>query len=141
VTRPEQFEQAALVGARFAVSPGLTPSLAEGAAASGLAYLPGVATVSEALAAGERGLTALKFFPAEQSGGIGALKAIAPVLPEVAFCPTGGVTAKNAPDYLALPNVFAVGGSWVAPQDLVEAEAWGRIKELAETAAASARAA
>lgn len=140
VTRPEQFEEVARIGAKFAVSPGLTPALAEAAAASGLAYLPGVATVSEALAARERGLSALKFFPAEQAGGIGALKAIAPVLPEIAFCPTGGVTAKNVLDYLRLPNVFAVGGSWVAPQDLVEAEAWDQIRKLAEAAAGSAKA-
>ena len=140
VIRPRQFEDAMRAGAKFAVSPGLTAALADGAASSGVPYLPGVATVSEALAAQERGLSTLKFFPAEQVGGAAALKAIAPVLPQVSFCPTGGITAENASAYLNLPNVFAVGGSWVAPQRLVEAEAWGEIQKLAEAAAASAEA-
>ena len=122
-------------GAQFAVSPGLTPSLAEGAQGAGISLLPGVATASEAMLALEAGFTFLKFFPAETSGGAAALKALAAPLPDIRFCPTGGLNAQNAGAYLALPNVACVGGAWVAPDDVVEAGDWARIEALAREAA------
>ncbi|MBY4896015.1 bifunctional 4-hydroxy-2-oxoglutarate aldolase/2-dehydro-3-deoxy-phosphogluconate aldolase [Cupriavidus sp. AU9028] len=123
-------------GAAFAVSPGLTPALAESARAAGVALLPGVATPSEAMAAMEAGYGFLKFFPAEAAGGVPMLKSIHGPLPQLRFCPTGGIDAARAPSYLALPNVVCVGGSWVVPRDAVEAGDWQRIRTLAEQAAA-----
>jgi len=96
--------------------------------------LPGAITPGEIMAAREAGLRFLKFFPAEQSGGIASLKAFASPLADVKFCPTGGITGKNAPDYLSLPNVICVGGSWVAPDDLVKAGKWAEIEALARAA-------
>lgn len=136
LTRPEDFDLAKELGVAFAVSPGLTPRLAEAARSAALPYLPAATTVSEALLAREAGFDTLKFFPAELAGGARALKAFEPLLPGVAFCPTGGVTAENAPDYLALPNVVAVGGTWVAPADAVRAGDWARIGALAKEATA-----
>ncbi len=127
-------------GAQFAVSPGLTPRLAEGARDAGIALLPGVATASEAMAALEAGFTFLKFFPAEAAGGMPMLKALNGPLPRLRFCPTGGIDAARAPGYLALPNVVCVGGSWVVPKDAVASGDWARIRSLAEQAAALRRA-
>ena len=122
-------------GARFAVSPGLTPALAEAAGAMpDCPLLPGCATASEVMAALEAGLTRLKFFPAETSGGAGAVKALAGPLPAVRFCPTGGITAERADDYLALGNVFCVGGSWVAPKDALRGGDWAEVTRLARLA-------
>ena len=121
-------------GARFGVSPGCTPALAAAVKASGLPFLPGVQTVSEALALREQGFRLLKFFPAESSGGVRWLKAIAAPLPELRFCPTGGIEAATAGAYLAMPNVIAVGGSWVAPADAVASGDFARITELAKAA-------
>jgi 2-dehydro-3-deoxyphosphogluconate aldolase/(4S)-4-hydroxy-2-oxoglutarate aldolase len=119
-------------GARFLVSPGATPELAAAALAAERPYLPGVATPSEVMAARALGICVMKFFPAEALGGVGFLKALAPVFPGIAFCPTGGIDERSAPDYLALPNVPLVGGSWMAPKDAVAARDWGRIRRLAE---------
>jgi 2-dehydro-3-deoxyphosphogluconate aldolase / (4S)-4-hydroxy-2-oxoglutarate aldolase len=135
VLNGRQLEQARQAGARFAVSPGCTPALATAAAASGLPFLPGVQTVSEAMSLAERGFTMLKFFPADTAGGLGWLKAIAAPLAEMRFCPTGGIGPDTAPSYLSLGNVACVGGSWVAPRDAVAAQDWTQIERLAAAAA------
>jgi 2-dehydro-3-deoxyphosphogluconate aldolase/(4S)-4-hydroxy-2-oxoglutarate aldolase len=129
-----QAEDAVAAGARFLVSPGLTQAVAEAGLAASVPLLPGVATASEAMAAAERGITFLKFFPAEAIGGAAALKAIAAPLPHLRFCPTGGIDAAKAAAYLALPNVVCVGGSWMAPAALVQAEDWQRISTLSAEA-------
>jgi 2-dehydro-3-deoxyphosphogluconate aldolase/(4S)-4-hydroxy-2-oxoglutarate aldolase len=134
VLTPEQLEDAADAGARFAVSPGSSPALLAAAADSPLPLLPGAATPSEAMALLERGYRLQKFFPAEPSGGVAWLKALASPLSGLRFCPTGGVDAANAPAYLALPNVICVGGSWVAPRDAVAGGDWARIEQLAKEA-------
>lgn len=121
-------------GARFVVSPGRADSAMETCRARGVPYLPGVQTVSEAAHFAELGLPAVKFFPASVAGGVAALKALSSVLPNLAFCPTGGISAATAPDYLALPSVPCVGGSWVAEQDAVAAGDWSRIESLAAAA-------
>jgi 2-dehydro-3-deoxyphosphogluconate aldolase/(4S)-4-hydroxy-2-oxoglutarate aldolase len=121
-------------GAQFVVSPGFTPALHAAAAAAALPWLPGVATASEILLAQEAGHALLKFFPAEAAGGPRALRAFAAVFPEVAFCPTGGVTAENLRAYLELPNVACVGGTWLAPPALIADRQWSKIQELAARA-------
>lgn len=118
-------------GARFIVSPGLSDSVAAVCANAGVPYLPGVATASEIMRALDLDLRTLKFFPAEPAGGVAALKAFSGPFPSVRFCPTGGLGSDNFRDYLALPNVAAVGGSWVAPAHLIAARAWADITELA----------
>ena len=130
---------AVAAGARFGVSPGLSATILDAADDAGLPMLPGVATPSEAMAAAERGLSILKFFPAEANGGIPVLKAWESPLQGLRFCPTGGVSERNASDYLALPNVVCVGGSWVAPKDAIDAGDWGRISRLSEQAFALSR--
>ncbi len=132
ITTPAQLERAVRLGAAFAVSPGSTPALRAAARAHAIAYLPGVATVSEILAALEDGFEVQKFFPAETAGGIPALRGFAPLFETVQFCPTGGVTEANLRDYLALPNVACVGGSWLAPRDRIEAGDWAAITALAQ---------
>ncbi|MEU3307749.1 bifunctional 4-hydroxy-2-oxoglutarate aldolase/2-dehydro-3-deoxy-phosphogluconate aldolase [Nocardiopsis sp. NPDC055551] len=136
VVSADQADAAAKAGARFLVSPGCTPDLARAMSDTGLPSLPGVATVSEAMTLLESGLTALKFFPAEASGGARFLKSLGGPLPQVRFCPTGGITLQSAPDYLALPNVGCVGGSWLTPTDLVAGARWDDITALAREAAA-----
>ncbi|GLZ12515.1 ketohydroxyglutarate aldolase [Actinomadura sp. NBRC 104425] len=136
VVRPEDAARAAEAGAGFLVSPGCTDRLREAMTATGLAVLPGVSSASEAMALLEHGITAMKFFPAEAAGGAAYLKALGGPLPQVRFCPTGGVTADNAPRYLALPNVGCVGGTWITPADAVRAGDWDRVQELAAKAAA-----
>nr|WP_246315585.1 bifunctional 4-hydroxy-2-oxoglutarate aldolase/2-dehydro-3-deoxy-phosphogluconate aldolase [Kineococcus aurantiacus] len=133
--RPADVHAAVGAGARFVVSPGTTPSLVAAARDAGVPLLPGVATVSEALQALEMGVSELKFFPAEQSGGAAFLAALRSPLPGLRFCPTGGVTAANAPDYLALGNVGCVGGSWLTPDDAVRAGDFDRVRDLAAAAA------
>jgi 2-dehydro-3-deoxyphosphogluconate aldolase / (4S)-4-hydroxy-2-oxoglutarate aldolase len=123
-------------GARFAVSPGATDRLLAACADEDLPLLPGAATATETMALLERGFTTAKFFPAEAAGGAPALKAIGAPLPQITFCPTGGVSAANAADYLALPNTVCVGGSWVAPAAMVKAADWDGITALARAAAA-----
>jgi 2-dehydro-3-deoxyphosphogluconate aldolase/(4S)-4-hydroxy-2-oxoglutarate aldolase len=134
-----QLRQAIDAGARFGVSPGCTAALAQAVTASGLPFLPGVQTVSEALAAREHGFSLLKFFPADTAGGTGWLKAVAAPLAGLRFCPTGGIGLSTAPAYLALANVACVGGSWVAPRDAVAAGDWSRVEQLASQAAALKR--
>lgn len=136
VLTPEHYAAAARAGARFVVSPGATPTLLDAAAASPVPFLPAAATPSEVMALLEQGYSFLKFFPAEPAGGIAYLKALAAPLPEVRFCPTGGIDGVSAALYLDLPNVLCVGGSWVAPGDAVAAGDWPRITALARAAAA-----
>ncbi len=126
-------------GARFIVSPGSPPGLADHLARAPVPVFPGCATVSEAMALMALGFQVLKFFPAEASGGIAWLKAVGAPLGSVKFCPTGGIDARNAAAYLALPNVVAIGGSWVAPKDAVAAGDYARITALAKVAAALQR--
>jgi 2-dehydro-3-deoxyphosphogluconate aldolase/(4S)-4-hydroxy-2-oxoglutarate aldolase len=123
-------------GARFIVSPGVTPALRDAAIGSGLPFLPGIATASELMSGMAAGLSAFKFFPAAQAGGVEGLKALGGPFPSVRFCPTGGVSAANAGAYLALPNVACVGGSWLAPRDLIAAGDFAKIEQLARQAAA-----
>lgn len=136
---PADVQAAAEAGATFGVSPGATNQLLDAAEEAGLPMLPGAATASEAMRLLARGYDMLKFFPAEASGGAPALKAIGAPLPQISFCPTGGVSPSNAADYLALSNTLCVGGSWVAPKDKVAAGDWAAIEDLARAAAALAR--
>ncbi len=131
-----QLRQAVDRGARFAVSPGFLPAIAEAAAALKLPLLPGVASATELMAAQAHGLDTLKLFPAQAIGGVPLLKAFHAPFPEVAFCPTGGIGPDNAPAYLELPNVVAVGGSWMVPRDLLMARDWSAIAHMARRAAA-----
>jgi 2-dehydro-3-deoxyphosphogluconate aldolase/(4S)-4-hydroxy-2-oxoglutarate aldolase len=124
-------QAAAMAGARFAVSPGYTSALGQACCDAGLALLPGVATGSEIMLAREEGLTELKFFPALQAGGLSMLKAWSGPFFDVRFCPTGGVSLQNASDFLALPNVVCVGGSWLVPPDALAQSDWARITQLA----------
>jgi 2-dehydro-3-deoxyphosphogluconate aldolase/(4S)-4-hydroxy-2-oxoglutarate aldolase len=135
VTAASQFAAAMTAGACFAVSPGTTPALLAAAKDGRLAWLPAAATASEAMALAEHGYRHLKFFPAATSGGAAALRQLAAPLPQIHFCPTGGVDQSNAASYLACPNVFAVGGSWPAPGDAVKARDWNRIEAVARAAA------
>jgi 2-dehydro-3-deoxyphosphogluconate aldolase/(4S)-4-hydroxy-2-oxoglutarate aldolase len=132
-------QAAALAGARFAVSPGYTHAIGKACHELGLALLPGVATGSEILLAQEDGYTALKFFPAMQAGGPAMLKAWHGPFGDVKFCPTGGVTALNAREFLAVPNVACVGGSWLTPADALASGDWARVTRLATEAAALSR--
>ena len=136
---PDDVVAAKAVGAQFGVSPGSTDALIAACEAEELPLLPGAATATEAMALYERGYDMLKFFPAEASGGAAMLKAIGAPLPQISFCPTGGVSPENAESYLSLPNVICAGGSWVAPKDLVEAGDWSAIKALARAAASLPR--
>src|SRR3984893_15057509 len=137
--RPADVVQACAAGAQFLVSPGMTAELAAAALATELPYLPGVATPSEVMAARDLGISFLKLFPAEAVGGLALLRAHAPVFSGIAFCPTGGIDERSAQEYLALPNVPMVGGSWMAPKEVVAAGDWVRVRRLAESAAAIAR--
>ncbi len=135
VLSEDQLDRAQRAGARFVVSPGCTPALAAAALKVAIPFLPGVQTVSEAMALLEQGFRLLKFFPADASGGLNWLKAVAAPLAGLRFCPTGGVGAERAPAYLALPNVACVGGSWVAPRSTVAAGDWAEIERRAAEAA------
>lgn len=134
VTTPEQWEASARAGARFAVSPGLTPRLLDAAAQAPIPLLPGVATASELMTAMDSGFECFKFFPAQQAGGVGMLRALGGPFAQALFCPTGGITPQTAPDYLALPNVACVGGSWLAPSAALAAGDWTAITALAQAA-------
>ncbi|MFG2596566.1 bifunctional 4-hydroxy-2-oxoglutarate aldolase/2-dehydro-3-deoxy-phosphogluconate aldolase [Streptomyces sp. NPDC048462] len=123
-------------GARFLVSPGWTDALLDAMKASGVPFLPGVSTTSEVVALLERGVTEMKFFPAEAAGGTAYLKALSAPLPQARFCPTGGISLASAPSYLALPNVGCVGGSWMVPADAVASGDWAHVERLAAEAAA-----
>ncbi|MET9294250.1 bifunctional 4-hydroxy-2-oxoglutarate aldolase/2-dehydro-3-deoxy-phosphogluconate aldolase [Streptomyces sp. NPDC003077] len=133
-----QVTEAVAAGARFLVSPGWSPALLAAMRASGVPFLPGVSTVSEVVTLLEAGITEMKFFPAEAAGGTAYLKSLASPLPRARFCPTGGIGAASAPDYLALPNVGCVGGTWMLPADALRAKDWKRVEELAREAAALA---
>ena len=134
VRRPEQFAEVQRAGARFAVSPGSTPALRKAAQDASLPYLPGAATASEMLTLLEQGYCLQKFFPAELLGGVPMLKAISAPLPELRFCPTGGLNADLAPDYLALSAVSCIGGSWFIPGDALKRMDFASIGALAEAA-------
>ncbi|MDF0605148.1 bifunctional 4-hydroxy-2-oxoglutarate aldolase/2-dehydro-3-deoxy-phosphogluconate aldolase [Neisseriaceae bacterium TC5R-5] len=129
-----QMEAAIDAGAQFGVSPGCTPELAAAARHSQLTFLPGVATVSEAMRAYDEGFAIQKLFPAEAIGGIALLKSLASPLADLRFCPTGGIDLQKAPHYLALPNVLAVGGSWLTPEQAIIERDWARISALAQAA-------
>ncbi|GHH01052.1 bifunctional 4-hydroxy-2-oxoglutarate aldolase/2-dehydro-3-deoxy-phosphogluconate aldolase [Pseudodonghicola xiamenensis] len=134
VITPADVDLALAAGAQFAVSPGATDDLLAACEAAGLPLLPGAATASEAMRLAARGYDMLKFFPAGPAGGAPALAALAAPLPGISFCPTGGVSVTTAPDYLRLPTVPCVGGSWVAPKSLVTAGDWSAIERLAREA-------
>ena len=129
-----QFESAMAAGARFMISPGYSDVLLGAATRAAVPWLPGVATATEIMRARSAGLRHLKFFPAESSGGVAALKAYAAVFPDVAFCPTGGISPSNASQYLAVANVACVGGSWVTPADALKSGDWARIERMAAQA-------
>ncbi|MEU7468125.1 bifunctional 4-hydroxy-2-oxoglutarate aldolase/2-dehydro-3-deoxy-phosphogluconate aldolase [Streptomyces sp. NPDC044984] len=135
VITPAQAGEAVAAGARFLVSPGWTDVLLEAMRVSGVPFLPGVSTASEVVALLERGVREMKFFPAQAAGGTAYLRSLAGPLPQARFCPTGGIGPDSAPDYLALPNVGCVGGSWMLPADAVAARDWDRIEALARAAA------
>ena len=136
---PQDVQNAVDAGALFGVSPGATDRLLDAAMEAGLPMLAGAATATEAMRLLERGFTVQKFFPAEAAGGAPALKSLASPLPQIQFCPTGGVSLANAASYLSLPNTLCVGGSWVAPAGMVENGDWAGIKALAKEAAALPR--
>jgi 2-dehydro-3-deoxyphosphogluconate aldolase/(4S)-4-hydroxy-2-oxoglutarate aldolase len=129
-------DQALAAGSEFIVTPGTTPGLVDAALSNDVQLLPGVNTPTEAMTLLEKGISALKFFPAEAAGGVPMLKAIGGPLPQISFCPTGGVNPHNAREYLALKNVACVGGSWMAPANLVAEGKWEEIQHLAAEAAA-----
>jgi 2-dehydro-3-deoxyphosphogluconate aldolase / (4S)-4-hydroxy-2-oxoglutarate aldolase len=138
VLTPKDLERAQALGARYALSPGATPDLLDAASRSEMPFIPGIATASELMAALAHGFQTVKFFPAVAAGGIPALKALAGPFPQARFCPTGGVDEKNAKDWLALPNVVAIGGSWICPVSDIRAQAWDGITAKAQRAVASA---
>jgi 2-dehydro-3-deoxyphosphogluconate aldolase / (4S)-4-hydroxy-2-oxoglutarate aldolase len=135
VLSPADVTDSVGAGSQFLVSPGYTPGLLDAMQASGVPILPAAATASEVIGLVERGITHAKFFPAKPAGGVPYLKALAGPLPNVRFCPTGGIDLNSAPEFLALPNVVCVGGSWLTPADAVRAGDWDRIEQLAREAA------
>ncbi len=137
ITTPEQLKAAEVAGAVFAISPGLTPALLMAAKEGNIALIPGISTLSELMVGMEAGLDHFKFFPAEAAGGIPMLKAIAGPIPQVTFCPTGGISPENYNAYLSLNNVACVGGSWLVPEDAVKEKNWAKITELAKLAIAN----
>jgi 2-dehydro-3-deoxyphosphogluconate aldolase / (4S)-4-hydroxy-2-oxoglutarate aldolase len=139
LTRPEDFTESANAGAQFGVSPGLTAELARAAQGVSFPLLPGIMTPSELIAGLGWGFTTFKLFPAQQAGGIAMLKAMGGPFPDIVFCPTGGITRASAPDFLALPNVACVGGSWIAPSDKVRGGDWNAVEMLARDAASLTR--
>jgi 2-dehydro-3-deoxyphosphogluconate aldolase/(4S)-4-hydroxy-2-oxoglutarate aldolase len=139
ITRAQDFAASGNAGAQFGVSPGLTQEIAAAANNATFPLLPGIMTPTELIAGLGWGVTTFKLFPAQQAGGVNMLKALAGPFPEVVFCPTGGITRATAPEFLSLPNVACIGGSWVAPADKVRAGDWRAIEELARDAASLAR--
>jgi 2-dehydro-3-deoxyphosphogluconate aldolase / (4S)-4-hydroxy-2-oxoglutarate aldolase len=135
LSRAVDFAGADRAGAQFGVSPGLTPELAAAARGARFPLVPGVMTPSEVLVARQRGFNVLKLFPAQQAGGVAMLQALQAVFPDVQFCPTGGITRTTAADFLRLPNVPCVGGTWIAPPALIDAGDWASIEALARDAA------
>ena len=139
ITKPEQCAQAKRAGARFGVSPGLTREIHDAARDAGLPLLPGVMTPTDIIAALELGYEIVKFFPAQQAGGVPMLQAFHGPFPELKFCPTGGISAASAPDFLKLPNVVCVGGSWLTPKAALAAQDWAEVTRLAQAASQLAR--
>jgi len=135
VISPEDVDRAVAAGAKFLVSPGSTADLIDAAQARQIPILPGVATPSEAMVLAARGLSQMKFFPAQAAGGVAMLKSILGPLPGIAFCPTGGVTEANAAEFLALDNVLCVGGTWMLDKDAIASKDWGQIEQRARLAA------
>jgi 2-dehydro-3-deoxyphosphogluconate aldolase / (4S)-4-hydroxy-2-oxoglutarate aldolase len=140
LARPGDFATAGRAGAQFGVSPGLTAEMAAAARSASFPMLPGIMTPTELIAGLGWGYDTFKLFPAQQAGGIGMLKALGAPFPEVVFCPTGGISRATAPDFLALPNVACVGGSWVAPTDKIRSGDWAGIEQLAKDAFSLAKA-
>ncbi|WP_250304350.1 bifunctional 4-hydroxy-2-oxoglutarate aldolase/2-dehydro-3-deoxy-phosphogluconate aldolase [Streptomyces sp. A 4/2] len=136
VISPEGVAQALAAGSRFLVSPGWSDRLLGSMTESGVPFLPGVSTTSEVVQLLERGITEMKFFPAEAAGGTPYLKSLGGPLPQARFCPTGGISLTSAPSYLALPNVGCVGGTWMLPAEAVATRDWARVESLARGAAA-----
>lgn len=136
LTRAVDFAASDRAGAQFGVTPGLTPELAAASRGARFPLLPGVMTPTELITARAAGFNVLKLFPAQQAGGVGMLQALGAPFPDVLFCPTGGITRATAPDYLALPNVVCVGGSWLAPKAMLAAGDWAAIEALARDASA-----
>lgn len=139
VTRPSDVPRVIDAGARFALSPGCTDALVDAVRATGLPFIPGVMTPGEVMRARDQGFTLMKLFPAQQAGGIGMLKALGAPIPDVRFCPTGGVSPENLRDFLALPNVAMAGGSWLTPADALRDGDWARVTKLAREASTLAR--
>ena len=138
IINPDDYQRAVDSGSSFIVSPGITPELLDYGIASDIPYLPGIQTVSEMMTAIQRGYQRFKFFPAEISGGTAALKALSGPFADIRFCPTGGIRAHTAADYLALPNVMCVGGTWLTPDELIANKDWAGILRLAQAAVNSA---
>ena len=136
VTNAEQLRQVTEAGAKFAISPGLTPELLDAGNQGSIALIPGIASISELMVGLDKGYSHFKFFPAEASGGVQSLKSISGPFPDVRFCPTGGINPGNYQDYLALSNVLCCGGSWLCPDAVVKGKRWDEITELAKTAVA-----
>lgn len=139
IVTPDDLKNAVDAGSTFLVSPGTTPELIEAAKASDVPLLPGIATPTEAMNLLAHGFTHLKFFPAEAAGGVSMVKSIGGPLPQITFCPTGGINLAKAPEYLSLPNVACVGGTWMAPKELIAEKRWDEIEKLAREAAQLAR--
>ena len=139
VTTAAQLQQVAEAGAKFAISPGLTRELLQAGKDAAIPLIPGIASISELMEGTGLGYSHFKFFPAEAAGGVKTLKSIHGPFADIRFCPTGGINEKNFRDYLALPNVSCVGGSWIVPDDAVAAKNWGRITELCQAAVAQVR--
>ncbi len=139
IITPEDLDNAVKAGSKFLVSPGTTPALIEAAKKSPVPLLPGIATPSEAMNLLTQGFTHLKFFPAESAGGVSMVKSIGGPLPQITFCPPGGIGLVKASTYLALPNVACVGGTWMAPKNLIADQRWDEIEKLAREAASLAR--
>jgi len=137
VLTPDDLKRTIDIGARFALSPGATPALLDAAAAAPIPFLPGIATASELMEAMTRGFDTAKFFPATSAGGLAGLKALAGPFPSARFCPTGGITEDNAGEWLAQPNVVAVGGSWLTPAAEIAAGQWDVIRARAARTHAS----
>lgn len=139
IVTPDDLKKAVDAGSTFLVSPGTTAELIEAAKASDVPLLPGIATPSEAMNLLAHGFTHMKFFPAESAGGVSMVKSIGGPLPQITFCPTGGINLAKAPEYLSLPNVACVGGTWMAPKGLIAEKRWDEIEKLAREAAQLAR--
>lgn len=138
VINANQLQQVAQAGGQFALSPGMTPELLRAGAQSDIALIPGIATTSELMQGIDLGYSHFKFFPAEAAGGVKAIKSISGPIPDVVFCPTGGISPANYLDYLALKNVACVGGSWLTPPELMDKGAWSEITHLAQVAVSGA---